>query len=62
MKPMKKAMKKHMKSNMPKGGTQSPKGDLATLRQREAVKAGSPYGRSAKYVEPSKELPTRKRK
>ena len=29
-----------LKSNMPKGGTQTPKGDLGALRQRESMKLG----------------------
>ena len=31
---------KHPKSNMPKGGTMSPKGDIGAMRQAESTKAG----------------------
>ena len=40
--------KKHtamkMKSNMPKGASQSPKGDIGAKRQAEGVKAGNKFG------------------
>jgi hypothetical protein len=48
------------KSNMPKGGTQSPRGDLGALRQAESNKAGRQIKNNGPDMKPSSRLPYRK--